>query len=97
MKTLFALTILGFISTPIFAGDLRQVSATEFVWINNSQATATVSNTGYDNWKVKRIDGFYIGLITKRGDIEQRDGGLKIIDVQSLIEIQKALMPLISK
>lgn len=71
---------------------LQQVSPTAFAWINNGQQLATVSNTGYGNWKVKRIDGFYIGLITARGDIEQRESGLKVNDVQMLIEIQRALL-----
>lgn len=84
-------------SIPIPAGGLHQISSTEFAWINNGRQLATVSNTGYGNWKVKRIDGFYIGLITARGDIEQRDSGLKVNDVQTLIEIQRALLPLLSK
>lgn len=79
-------------STSVLADGLHQVSPTEFVWINNGQQLATVSNTGYGNWKVRRIDGFYIGLITRRGDIEQRESGLKVNDVRVLIEIQSALL-----
>ena len=101
-RVMLGLAIVGFIlfasvGNSVFASELRSLSSQEFVWIENGQTIATVSKTEIDNWKVKRADGFYIGLITKRGDVKPRDSGLKVSDVETLIRIQKALSPLLSK
>ncbi len=91
----FGFILFGSAGNYVFAGELQSVSSTQFVWIDNGQGIATVSKTDNDNWKIKRTDGFYIGLVTKRGDIKQRDSGLKVSDLEILISIQKALLPLL--
>ena len=96
MKRLLALTILAIISNYAFAGELRAVSATEFVWVDKGETVVNIPETELNNWNVKRIDGFYIGLITKRGDVIPRDTGLTVDNVDSLISIQKALIPYLS-
>lgn len=93
MKSILFIVFLLVLTSSVFAGELRSVSSTEFLWVDNGQTVATVSKTEIDNWKVKRIGGYYIGLITKRGDVKPRETGLKVNDVEILISIQKALIP----
>lgn len=96
MKRFLTLIMLAVISNYAFAGELRTISATEFVWVDKGETIANISKTELDNWKVKRFNGFYIGLITKRGDVVPRDTGLKVDDVDILISIQKAMIPYLS-
>jgi len=78
-------------------GQLQPISSSKFVWVENGQKIATITKTKIDNWKIKRSDGFYIGLITKRGDLKPRDGGLLVNDMRMLVNIHEALIPYISE
>ncbi len=92
MKSILLIILLFFaLCIPVFAGELKSVSSTEFLWVENGQPVATVTKTSIDNWKVNRVGGFYIGIITKRGGVKLRDGGLNVNDVSAITNIQKAL------
>ena len=97
MKSILLIVLVLVLSSAVFAGELRSVSSTEFLWVDNGQPAATVSKTSIENWKVKRIDGFYIGIITKRGNITLREGRLPVDDVNMITNIQKALLPYLGK
>ena len=79
------------------AGQLQSISSSKFVWEENSQQIASITKTKIGNWKIKRDDGFYIGIITKRGDLKPRDGGLLVNDVRMLVNIHESLIPYLSE